>query len=411
MLTADLVKPSSRGGVLRVRRLDGKKRTRALEIAGEMIAAARALVGATRAEVEDATRLEVASRERWLMLGLRKLLDDRSRFEESSGIDPLDVRERVFAEAVRSRRAEGLPGAFDRDAVLATVAAELAPAGTVGPVELEAALFADLKAAHRLVHVDVLHPGELLERYDLAQAQAILLRATQVTAFIGGAEPSAYRALFQKLKFLRLLFRAEPDDDDDGGYRLEIDGPVSLFSQSTKYGLQLALALPSLAACPRCRIEADVKWGKQRAARRFEWTPADAGIEPPPGGAASLRDDVGQLMEDVNDRGEGWRAEPADVLLTLPGVGVCVPDLVFVNKDTGAVVYLEALGFWSREAVFKRVDLVDGGLDERIVFAASSRLRVSEAALPKTAPSALYVYKGVMSARQVLDRVAAVAIR
>jgi hypothetical protein len=48
-------------------------------------------------------------------------------------------------------------------------------------------------------------------------------------------------------------------------------------------------------------------------------------------------------------------------------------------------------------------------LPEPIVFAASSRLRVSEQVLDEAEHAALYVYKGVMSPRAVLERVVSVA--
>jgi hypothetical protein len=84
-----------------------------------------------------------------------------------------------------------------------------------------------------------------------------------------------------------------------------------------------------------------------------------------------------------------------------------VPDLVF--QATGAdgkpvVVYLEVMGYWSRAAVWQRVELVQAGLRERVLFAVSSRLRVSEEVLDGDLPGALYVYKGTMSARTVLER-------
>lgn len=75
------------------------------------------------------------------------------------------------------------------------------------------------------------------------------------------------------------------------------------------------------------------------------------------------------------------------------------------------MVYLELLGYWSRDAVWKRVELVERGFSHKIVFALSSRLRVSEQVLEESASAALLVYKGVLSARRVLDRVALVAGR
>ena len=83
---------------------------------------------------------------------------------------------------------------------------------------------------------------------------------------------------------------------------------------------------------------------------------------------------------------------------------MCVPDLVFEHANVAAPVYLEVLGYWSRAAVWKRVELVEQGLAERIVFAASSRLRVSEEVLDDEASAALYVYKGTMSARAIARR-------
>jgi hypothetical protein len=62
------------------------------------------------------------------------------------------------------------------------------------------------------------------------------------------------------------------------------------------------------------------------------------------------------------------------------------------------------MGYWSRAAVWKRVELVHAGLAERILFAVSAKLRVSEEVLGDDLPGALYVYKHAMSARAVAER-------
>ena len=84
-----------------------------------------------------------------------------------------------------------------------------------------------------------------------------------------------------------------------------------------------------------------------------------------------------------------------------------MPDVVFEKRDDdGAVrrVYLEVMGYWSRAAVWQRVELVQAGLAETVLFAVSSRLRVSEEVLGADLPGALYVYKGTMSARSIAER-------
>jgi hypothetical protein len=87
-----------------------------------------------------------------------------------------------------------------------------------------------------------------------------------------------------------------------------------------------------------------------------------------------------------------------------------VPDVQFVHQETGQTVYLEVLGFWSRDAVWKRIELAHKGL-AAVVFAVSKHLRVSEAALDEGLPAALYVYARVMNAHAVLQRVQEVAAR
>ena len=84
---------------------------------------------------------------------------------------------------------------------------------------------------------------------------------------------------------------------------------------------------------------------------------------------------------------------------------MCVPDLAFVRARDGARVHFELLGFWSREAVWRRVELVRAGLPHRILFAVSKSLRVGEAVLDDAPHAALYVFTRVIAAKPVLDHI------
>ena len=57
------------------------------------------------------------------------------------------------------------------------------------------------------------------------------------------------------------------------GYVFHIDGPLSLFSATNKYGLQMALFLPALLLCRDFRLDAELRWGPKREPRSFhlEW--------------------------------------------------------------------------------------------------------------------------------------------
>jgi uncharacterized protein len=401
LLTADLVRARRRGEELRLQPLDGAARGDALELAKTLIALAEAHVGKTRSELDEVMDAVIGSaKDRKLAAGLAKLIWDRAEVAEAVPIDPEILRHEIFtrAQAAWSRTGEG--DRFDRGAVLAEIAAERGL--TVD--DLERGLYADLREAHVVTELRSISAPRLVEAYDLAQPQAVLLRAVRVVVEVHSAIPGAYRTLFRKLKFLRLLCTITPRPE--GAYQIEIDGPFSLFESSTRYGLALALALPAIRELDRWSLVADIRWGTERLALHCK---LDGRGEPDPDAEPHLADDVRAVLDALAELDSPWRAAPATELLDLPGHGVCVPDLTFTHSKTRQRVHLEVLGYWSRDAVWKRVELVQAGLDHHIVFAVGQHLRVSEAALDAELPGALYVYKRTMSAKAILERVTAVA--
>jgi len=394
MLTVDLVRATCRAGNLHVTPLTGKQRARAAELAAAYVAIAADHVGKAQHELDESfAAVEVAAREVKLAAGLIKLIEDACEFEAESPIEPRQLRSDVFTLAAAARRALGADQRFDRAAVLEQAAQ---PHGAT-PERIEQALYSDLKSQHRLLRAPELAPEALLDRYDIAQLQAVLLRAVKITAHVACATPAAYRELFRKLKFRRLMFQISPGPA--GTYRIDIDGPYSLFDSVTKYGLQLALMLPTLLAAERIAIKADLRWGKAKAPVTFSLERKGTPASDDP---ARLPDEVATVLEHFQTPRDGWTARPADSVFDLPGVGICVPDLCFTHPS-GAPIFLEVLGYWSRDAVWQRVELVQKGLAAKVLFAASERLRVSEQVLADHPSGALYVYKNSLSAKALLE--------
>lgn len=401
MLTADLVQVRRRGGRIEARRPGRVVRERMLAAAEGYVAAARASLGGTRAAFEAACD-DVPSEptDYKLLRGLRKLVRDRCVFETPAGVDPPALRRAVFARAAAARRVLGDEESFEPEAVVAAAAAEC---GLPAP-DLPDALFADLNEQQILTRFDAIGGPALVAAYETAQHQAILLRAVRVVVTFERPDPGGFRFFLRKLKFHRLLYVATRPAE--GVCRIEIDGPFSLFRSVTAYGLQLALLLPALDACG-CpwALDAEIRWGPERQALQFH---LDG--EPPPGAAggdAGLPDEVARLRDRFRTMKTPWTVEVAHELLDLSGVGLCVPDLVFTHADAGHRVYFEALGYWSREAVWRRVDLVEAGLPHPIIFAVSRRLRVSEEVLDRNLPGQLYVYAGAISPRAIEERLEA----
>ena len=400
MLTADLVRARRRGDELVLIGLDADARGRAQAVAEAILDEVRERVGRTRDEIDEAlAAIDVEPRDERLKAGLAKLVDDRCEFEidaapsTDASLDAAELRRTLFLRACATRRALSPDAHFDREAVVATFAAERG----LEPAAVERGIYADLRGAHVLRSVEPIGPSALVEAWERGQAQAVLLRAVRVTVDVRCASPGSTRALFHRLKFLRLLHTIARTDD---GYRLVIDGPFSLFESVTKYGLQLALVVPMLEGCEAWSLVADVRWGPERAPLVFRLEGRSSGPSPAP---PRLADDVAALVASFERLATGWSVAPATSIFELPGVGLCVPDLVF--ERAGAVVHLEVMGYWSRDAVWRRVELVERGLTAPILFAVSSRLRVSEEVLAGDAASGLYVYKGTMNASAIARRI------
>jgi hypothetical protein len=394
MLNAEHVRAKRDGTRLLVQELSARQRARALEIAEQLLVAASSCVSLTRDDLMRALALvELSARERKLGEGLKKLIEDACEFEQGAAADPAALRSDVFLRAAAARREATLEQPFSRDAVLQQSASDL----RLSAAELDEALYSDLRALHRLVRVPTYDPDALVCAYEHGQIQAVLLRAVQVVADVRCASAEAYRHVFQKLKFRQLLYRLERLED--GGYRIHVDGPFSLFEAGTRYGLELSLMLPVLQSCDVLELSAEVLWGKSRARLRYEHR--HVAPRAALGEAAALPDQVALLLAEFALLDSPWQPRVAEHILELPGVGLCVPDLVFEHAAGGPPVYLELLGFWSRDAVWRRVELCEAGLAERVVFAVSARLRVSEAVLAENDHAALYVYRGKPSARAV----------
>ncbi len=402
MLTAELVQVRRRGDRLTVVPLAGVERRRASELAAMALALVRAHVGLPRGALQEAwAEVTLAPSESRLAQGLFKLALDTCEFESGEDLDPIGLRRDLFTRAAAARAAGR---DFDREAVLA----EAARARDMTPAALEEALYADLPSAHLLRRALLPSPDELLGRYELGCHQAVLLRALHVRASVFATEATTYRRLFRRLKFHRLLYRLA-GLERGRGYLLDLDGPMSLFEQTTRYGLGLALALPAVMECDAWELDAELRWGKDRRPLRYHLR-GDATA--PPGEAPSrLADDVATLLAALRTLDSPWEVSPSEAILSLPGAGLCVPDLEFVHRTGGARVYLEVLGFWSRDAVWQRLELARAGLPCPVVFAASKRLRVSEEAVPPDAHAALYVYGSTMNARAVLERVEALVVK
>jgi predicted nuclease of restriction endonuclease-like RecB superfamily len=350
-----------------------------LEVAESLLMIFREGVGMTRGEIgSEIDELVGEGLATLAHRGLAKVLEDRAEFEVVAEVPPEALREKVFSAAAAQRaaaRASGQRQPFRRDAVLADVAGELG----LDPGAVAAALFADLKDENRLLRFEDLSARRLIDRYNVALAQAVLLRSVLVSVEVRREKPARYRQLFRRLKFHRLLYRVEGDMAT--GYVFQIDGPLSLFSATNRYGLQVALFLPTLLHCTDFRLDAELRWGPRREPRSFHLEPRDGLVSPLTDTGTYVPPEIGAFVERFRQVAPAWEVTEATDLIELGREGVWVPDYKFVHKATGLDVFVEVLGFWKRSSLERLLRLLPRHGPARYVLAVSDRLKVDDEAL------------------------------
>jgi uncharacterized protein len=348
-----------------------------LEAAESLLELFRGQVGRTRGELEAEQRELFGDDPSQLVhQGLAKLLEDRCEFEVVSGQPPEKLRAAVFRLATQVRR-QSLSAAFapfDRSAVLRQAAVELGLTAEA----VDHGLFADLKSEQRLVAFKDATPERLLQRYNEALAQAVLLRSTRVVVTVRNESPKRYRQLLRQIKFHRLVCEVERLGSD--AFQMRLDGPLSLFSATQKYGLQLALFLPSLLHCKDFELKADLLWGVQRKPKTFELTPRDGLVSHREDHGTYVPPELGMFVELFRKRIEEWELiEEADIFPL--GDGFWVPDFQLKHRSTGKVVRLEILGFWRKSSAEKHLARLRQHATEPFLLAVSDQLHIDEAEL------------------------------
>lgn len=370
-----------------------------LQVAEQLLGIFRSSAGATRGQLEaEIDDLFGDLPQPQIPQGLAKLLEDRCAFEVQSSLPPDEVRDAVFLAAAKKRQAimDEVGAEFSREQILSAVAAEMKTELT----QLEASLFADLKCEQRLTEFRDTTPGRLLERYNVALAQAILLRSSGVEIVIRGETPQRCRQIFRQVKFHRLI--CDVESVKGNAYRLRLDGPLSLFSATQKYGLQLALFLPTLLLCADFELKAKLRWGAERKDKVFHLSAKDGLASHQAETGAFVPPEVPMFVEMFQKRIADWEISEETEIIPL-GKSFWVPDYRLVHRATGQCVMLDILGFWRRSSVEKHLQLLREHADRPFIVALSDQLNVEEGDL-EGLPDNVVRFRNMPLAEEVAKR-------
>ena len=318
-------------------------------------------------------------------------MDDRCNFAAQTSADPVLVRQRLFEIASKAHR----QGQFQRENIIDTVAGELGLASD----SVENIVYADLKQHHILQEIKALSAANLLKRYNTALAQAILLKAVSLEIKIEEDNQLRYRQLFRAIKFFRLLYQISGDPQQ--GFTILIDGPISLFQASQKYGLQMAMFLPAMLHCNGWELEAQLYWGysKKLCYFRLNWQTGlyshypDTGVYRPP--------ELEFFQERFTRLESDWQIDERCFFLEI-GEQICIPDYIFTHRKNSTVVYLEIFGFWHKAALENRQKQIVC-CPHHLLLAISKKLKVDEPEF-RIANKNFYFFHHVLNPKEVVKK-------
>jgi predicted nuclease of restriction endonuclease-like RecB superfamily len=379
MLTADLAMSWQRGDRIQPRYID-EEDEEYLRAAEDLITLFESHDGRTRAALEESLAEYVGTGTDYRILrGLIKLLTDRCEFETSAPAEPSEIRRALFLKA-RARHPVATEAA--RTELISETARELA----CEPSALTEALYADLSESQRLMAFESITAAELLDLYNVAQAQALLYRSVEMRLWLEPQAPEGFRELFGAIKAYRLIHTVKGNSRE--GYEVRLDGPASIFQRSQKYGIQMAVFLPALLLCKGWRMRAEIQ-SKQNRVVYFELTSGQTRLRShytefsPYENAA-----VEKLAASWERAGTAWTLEPSSEVIDL-GDSAFIPDFVLSHAETGARVFLEVLGFWTPEHLRERLLEFDHAGVSNFILAAWDDLRGTRDPMTNVPPNTI----------------------
>jgi predicted nuclease of restriction endonuclease-like RecB superfamily len=324
-----------------------------LEIAQILIELFRASIGKKKGEIlEEVRGYEELGFDYRFIRGLSTILERRCLFETKSSLDPGMVRRLLFQESCR------LGIALTKEKRLQALSSVAKTLG-VTPEEIEESLWGDLEEELILREFRPLEPKALLKYYNLCLTQTLLLRSTFLEFTVRGN----WKFVFRRIKHLGLMYSAEARPE---GFYVVVDGPLSLFKLTERYGASIAKLLPSIIEAGGWRLRASIVGGRAQGGE---------------GGRRLLHlelreEEVGSLLEDLPEEREALGWQPFDSFIEeefarsfesaglgwrlvrepeplVTGSHVMIPDFSFEKE--GMKVYMEVVGFWTPEYLDRKL--------------------------------------------------------
>lgn len=345
MLTKDLLRHTTHKNQVRPTFIDFQDAL-LLSVAEQLLAVFETSLGKTREQLLEASKEVIDGNpcEAIITRGLEKLLLDQTEFDTTTDAELLEMREKLFLHTSQLLSNQCFGDLRDYHQQVEKVFAQ-------NQEEIAQQLYADLPPYQPVLSFKSYSAENLLHRYNCAQVQGLLLRSDYLQLSISEKDPVLLRQLCKYLRFHQLLAEIVPDSEK--GYRITIDGPLSLFSQTQKYGVNLANFFPAILHQPQWQLQAQIQLTKQKTYQlcldqscqiRSHYHQF----------LAYLPQEIEMFQQTFQQKSEFWKVAPAKQFIPLKGEFYCFPDYVF-QHESGVMVAMELFHAWHASHLTNRL--------------------------------------------------------
>lgn len=269
--------------------------------------------------------------------GLAAIMERRTVFEKRAPCNPAELRATLFSK-----------GYVTHDENRQKLVAKVAEDFGMKPEDVDKYLWADIEENEILVSTENITPEELVREYNLSATQTLLFDALNLKFSVSGN----YKNIFRAIKIHGLMYAV------DATLTITIDGPLSLFRKTKKYGTAIAKVLPFIMSADKWTIEADIVCkGDKNTIRKFRIDSDLANLfpkqtkEPKDIFDSKVEKKFYQQFEDAIKR--GWKIKRESTIIRA-GPHVMIPDFEFEFNNKG--FYVEIVGFWTPEYLKKKIE-------------------------------------------------------
>lgn len=364
-----------------------------LVLAQQLIQLYQDHLGKRRKELESAVeQLTAGDTDYKIIWGLAKLLEDEGSFVTQAAREPWRIREELFALANQCYPIVQRPSLMH-----STQAQEVYAAGAQQlrlPAEaVKAGMYADLEGNQVLVQFAtnrrhrVTDPAWLLQRYNLALAQALLYDASELTLRIY----DHYQTVFGYIKLFRLMHEIRPLSP---GYEVKLNGPASLFHLTRRYGVRMADFLPALVLCDCWQMESKIVVDEELYKQRRFTLDQTCGLHSHYQKRKRFDSELERTLASKFARSRSpWKLHREEAVIDL-GTSVMIPDFSLVHPD-GRQALLEIVGFWTPQYLAQKIEKVKRAKLSNLILAVSEHLNCSAADFKDLSAQVLFFKSGI----------------